>query len=103
MKEFVEFVNKKYAGTYDDPVCDSSIKGCVLPVSCDKAGETVFMVFKINDKNGNSYSFSLTSKFLKVSGILMGDSSSKCYLPVFDHGLEGADDSNVIIMGNLVM
>jgi hypothetical protein len=84
-------------------VCNFEANGCVFPESCDKVNTNFYMTFKVNDNKGGFYTFSLSNSYLKVPGSLMGDAQTKCYIPVFSHGLADPEDSKVIIMGNIMM
>jgi len=63
----------------------------------------MYFAFKLVDGVGGDYVFTLDSKYMFLTGDLLEDSKDKCFVPVFDHNLGGAEDSNTVIMGNLML
>ena len=91
------------AGKFASPVCNLLEKACVYQTTCDKVNENIYMSFKLNDKRGNFYTFSLSPKNLKIPGEDLKHPGDFCYIPVFSHGLTGTEDSQVVIMGNIIL
>ena len=101
---FAEKVNALTKDKYDTPVCNLLDKACVYPMSCDKITDTsIYLTFKIKDGKGNYYTFGLNSRNLKLPGEELKHPGNYCYMPVFSHGLTGTEDSQTIIMGNIIL
>jgi hypothetical protein len=55
-------------------------------------------------KQGNKeFDFSLPFNKLKITGVLMQDRPTTCYIPIFHHGMTGIRDLNVIYVGNIFL
>lgn len=40
---------------------------------------------------------------MKVPASNFGDNENTCYIPIFDHGLMGTEDSQTVIVGNIFL
>ena len=98
--KFKEKINKRYGSE----VCPPDKNYCKFDKLCSSVDKNVnrnFM-FTIYDEVAD-VPFSLDWNEMFMSGIFFGDQIQTCYITVFDHGLTGVLDSNVIIVGNLFM
>ena len=92
--DLADRVNKKYAAIYVDPPCSLEAKVCFFKTTCDKVQDfTTFSSFRLNDKLGGYYTFSMDSSYMRVSGDKVNLEKDYCYIPLFDHGLSGSKDS----------
>jgi len=98
---FVQNVNEKTKGLYKDPVCSLENNACKFPVTCDKVTSEVYMSFKIDDSTGQSYTFSLSAKNMRIPDDDIGLKGDDCYIPVFNHNY--AREGETIILGNIIM
>lgn len=103
MAAFRLAVNRKYN---DDSICDSRNNFCHWPTDCYNVDKTkgLDLLFKFQDRNGiHDIVIPQEKLFVPAGDITIGYSDDHCYLPVFDSGMRGLDESKLAIVGSIFL
>lgn len=101
-----EFKAKMNAHFPDQLPCKEGQNYCKFDMICKKvhALGKAGIDFSLDLDDGvNQFSYNLPWTSMFISGYFVNDVFGTCYMPVFDHGLSGVEESNYIYVGNYFM
>jgi len=91
-KKFMDVVNQRYSNE-GYTVCGDVQKDCFFNKPCKGIIWDEIISFRLDDGVNLGHSLMLPFDRMLVDSELMGDTPGKCYIPVFDHGLDDTEDS----------